>query len=112
MPVMLDAVGAYRVIGWSLIQLTLPVLVLASARQTPSGQQPPPKVFSSKSEVVIVHVSVRDRKSRLVPGLPREAFSVFENGPQTLAFFENEDRPVTAGLVIAPAAACSASATT
>lgn len=78
----------------------LPVLVLASA-QAPSAQQPPGKVFSSKSEVVIVHVSVHDRKSRLVAGLPREAFSVFENGqPQTLAFFENEDRPVTAGLVI------------
>ncbi len=78
----------------------LPVLVLAAASQEPAPQAPP-KVFSSKSEVVLVHVSVRDRKSRLVPGLSREAFSVFENGqPQALEFFENEDRPVTAGLVI------------
>ena len=82
------------------VLMCLPVLVLASAPQEPP-QEPTRKVFSSKSEVVMVHVSVRDRKSRLVPGLAREAFSIFENGqPQTLTYFENEDRPVTVGLVI------------
>jgi VWFA-related protein len=81
--------------------ICLPVLVSASADQQPGGQGVPRKVFSSKSEVVMVHVTVRDRKSRLVAGLPREAFSIFENGqPQTLAYFENEDRPVTIGLVV------------
>lgn len=83
----------------------LPVLVLGWPGPSPPAGQPaaqaPPRVFSSKSEVVVVHVSVRDGKSRLVTGLPREAFSLFENGqPQTLAFFENEDRPVTVGLVV------------
>jgi Ca-activated chloride channel homolog len=72
------------------------VLVPASA-----FQDPPRKVFSSRSEVVIVHVSVLDRKGQLVPGLPREAFAVFENGqPAAVSFFHNEDNPVTVGLVI------------
>jgi VWFA-related protein len=44
---------------------------------------------------------VLDRKAQLVPGLPREAFTVFENGqPATVSFFHNEDNPVTVGLVI------------
>ncbi len=83
------------------VLMCLPVLVLASARQESAAQEPPRKVFSSRSEVVMVHVSVRDRKSRLVAGLPRQAFLVSENGqPQTLTYFENEDRPVTVGLVL------------
>jgi VWFA-related protein len=82
----------------------LPVLVSAHFGEAPHDRRhatQQPKVFSSRSEVVMVHVSVRDRKSRLVPGLPQEAFSVFENGqPQALTYFENEDRPVTVGLVV------------
>jgi Ca-activated chloride channel family protein len=95
--------------------MCLPVLTVASSHHSggwnwtsagwPEGQHyrqaASPKVFSSKSEVVMVHVTVRDHKSRLVAGLPREAFSIFENGqPQTLTYFENEDRPVTVGLVL------------
>jgi len=83
------------------VLMCLPVLVSASARRQSAAQDPPRKIFSSTSEVVMVHVSVRDRKSRLVPGLPRDAFSVFENGqPQAVTYFENEDRPVTVGLVV------------
>jgi Ca-activated chloride channel family protein len=79
--------------------MCLPVLVCAAGQQP--SQEPRPRVFSSKSEAVMIHVTVRDRKSRLVGGLPREAFSVFENGkPQALTYFENEDRPVTVGLVV------------
>ena len=64
-------------------------------------QDPPHTIFSSRSEVVLVHVSVLDGKSRLVPGLPREAFTVFENGqPQPITFFHNDDNPVTVGLVL------------
>jgi len=66
-----------------------------------AAQDPPHKVFSSQSEVVLVHVSVLDGKSRLVPGLPQEAFKVFENGePQPVTFFHNDDNPVTVGLVL------------
>jgi len=86
--------GAFRLAGALLLFWS--VLVPASA-----FQDPPRKVFSSRSEVVIVHVSVLDRKAQLVAGLPREAFSVFENGqPTTVSFFHNEDNPVTVGLVI------------
>ena len=57
--------------------------------------------FSSRTELAVLHVSVLDRQAGFVPGLPREAFTVEENGrPQPIAFFENDDAPVTVGLVI------------
>jgi Ca-activated chloride channel family protein len=63
--------------------------------------QDAPKVFSSRSEVVVVHVTVTDGKLRPVAGLPREAFAVYEDGqPENVTFFHNEDNPVTVGLVL------------
>ena len=81
--------------------MCMSAFVAASAYQDQSPQEPPHKVFSSKSEAVLVHVTVRDGKSRLVPHLPQDAFSIFENGqPQALTYFDDEDRPVTVGLVV------------
>src|SRR5436190_2738111 len=61
------------------------------------GQKP---TFSSESQVVVLHVAVRDRKG-YVSGLEQTAFRVLENKqPQKVAFFSNQDTPVTVGLVI------------
>jgi Ca-activated chloride channel family protein len=66
-----------------------------------SFSQDAPKVFSSRSEVVVVHVTVTDGKLRPVAGLPRDAFAVYEDGrPESVTFFRNEDNPVTVGLVL------------
>lgn len=65
-------------------------------------QDPQPRAsFSSRSELVVLRVSVVDKQAGFVSGLPREAFVVREDGrPQPIEFFENEDTPVTVGLVI------------
>jgi Ca-activated chloride channel family protein len=56
--------------------------------------------FSSESQIVVLHVAVRNRKG-YVNGLDKNAFHVFENKqPQPIAFFSNQDTPVTVGLVI------------
>jgi Ca-activated chloride channel homolog len=66
-----------------------------------ASQDTPHKVFSSRSEAVLVHVAVLDGKSHLVSGLPETSFTVFENGrQQPITFFHNEDNPVTVGLVL------------
>lgn len=58
-------------------------------------------VYSSHSDLVVLHVSVLDRHAGYVSGLPRDAFAVTEDGrPQQIAFFQHEDTPVTVGLVI------------
>lgn len=57
--------------------------------------------FKSSSELVVLHVSVVDRRAGFVSGLPRDLFSVYEDGrPQKIDFFENEDTPVSVGFVI------------
>ena len=56
--------------------------------------------FSSESQVVVLHVAVRDGAG-YVSGLEQKAFQVLENKkPQAVSFFSNQDTPVTVGLVI------------
>jgi len=72
------------------------------ASSSPAQDAPPQRaVFSTRSELVVLHVSVLDHKSGFVPGLPRETFRVYDDGRlQELTYFQNEDSPVTVGLVI------------
>jgi Ca-activated chloride channel homolog len=78
----------------------LSLLLAALLTQTPQAPQPR-AAFSSRAELVVLRVSVVDRRAGFVGGLPREAFVVHEDGrPQPIQFFENEDTPVTVGLII------------
>jgi len=58
-------------------------------------------VFRSDTRLVLLHATVLDNKGHLVTDLPREAFTVTENGvAQNLRIFRREDVPVSLGLVI------------
>jgi Ca-activated chloride channel homolog len=51
--------------------------------------------------LVVLHASVLDKKGRMVNGLQRNDFRVFEDGqPQNLSIFSHADIPVTMGIVI------------
>ena len=57
--------------------------------------------FRSKSELVVLHVSVRDRGGRYITGLGKEAFTVIDDGkPQTLEMFSADEVPATVGFLI------------
>ena len=80
-------------------------LVLSAAllslppRVTLHGQETP--TFSANSELVVLHVTVRDRKGAYVSGLTQEAFNVIEDGQaQTVRLFTDTDSPATIGLLI------------
>jgi VWFA-related protein len=71
--------------------------------QVPEPAPAPPETvrFRGAADLVVLHVSVRDRRGRDVDGLPQSAFSVFEDGaPQPISVFTNDDVPVTVGLLI------------
>jgi VWFA-related protein len=58
-------------------------------------------IFSSAAELVVVHVTVTDRRGAYVAGLTREAFQIVEEGvPQRIDLFTGEDSPVTVGLLV------------
>jgi Ca-activated chloride channel family protein len=65
------------------------------------AQAPPARVFRSAIDVTTVNATVLDQDGRLVTGLPREAFEVYEDGRlQTITQFTNERVPVSLGLLI------------
>jgi VWFA-related protein len=77
--------------------LAVPVTLLTVA--TPTAQQRP--TFRSHAELVVMHVSVRDRRGHYVTGLPKEAFTVIDDGkPQTLEMFSADEVPATIGFLI------------
>ncbi len=58
-------------------------------------------VFKSQADLVVLHVSVFDRRSDAVPDLPQSAFRVFEDDKaQEITFFSSADVPVAVGLVV------------
>ena len=81
-----------------LVQLLLALTLVAA----PAAQEPDAKPnFSSESELVVLHVAVKDRRGGYVGGLGQDAFRVLEDRkPQEISFFNNQDAPVTVGLLI------------
>jgi VWFA-related protein len=76
----------------------------AAPLQSPTPTPTPPSDvvrFRTGADVVVLHVSVRDRRGRDIDNLPASAFAVTEDDvAQPITLFTNEDAPVTVGLVI------------
>jgi Ca-activated chloride channel family protein len=72
-----------------------------ASRPRSQSQEPAGALFSTRTELVVLHVVVKDRDGRYVPDLPAAAFRVLENGKsQNIRFVAPEDAPVTIGLLI------------
>ena len=69
--------------------------------QAPSSEQNGVYVFKIESQEVHLNATVVDDKHRLVNGLAKNDFQVFENGqPQQITSFRREDVPVAVGIII------------
>jgi Ca-activated chloride channel family protein len=79
---------------------------LAVQAQQETGNRPgehPPRApaLSARTQLVAVPVSVTDHHGNFVPGLTIGNFQILVDGqPQPISFFEQEDTPVTVGLLI------------
>jgi Ca-activated chloride channel family protein len=81
------------------------LLLFSTAASLSKSQQSPPDAaratISVRSELVALPVRVTDAHGMVVSGLNLEDFHVFEDGrPQKLTLFQQEDAPVTVGLVV------------
>jgi Ca-activated chloride channel family protein len=64
-------------------------------------QDPPAATFTSRSDLVVLHVLVKDGRGMSVSGLTPASFTVFEDGRrQEIRFFGEQDTPVDAGLIV------------
>ncbi|MEN3339944.1 MAG: Ca-activated chloride channel [Acidobacteriota bacterium] len=99
-----DVTAAHRVIR--LAHRAQPCAAVMALCMTVAGaaQSPPtraPRTLRSSVEVTAVTVTVRNADGRLAPDLPREAFSVYEDGePQAITQFTHERVPVALGLLL------------
>jgi VWFA-related protein len=79
----------------------LALVFLAAGATIAPAQEQSDATFRADTRLVILHATVADRNGRLINDLPKEAFTVLENGtPQTLKIFRREDVPVSMGLII------------
>ena len=61
----------------------------------------PEFIVRSDVRLLVLDVSVKDRRGRFVPGLEKENFAVFEDGkPQQITVFAHDDLPVTVGILV------------
>ncbi|HEU4694750.1 MAG TPA: VWA domain-containing protein [Vicinamibacterales bacterium] len=84
---------------WHHVAVVTAAILLLPTGVNVQGQEPP--VFSADSELVVLHVTVKDERGAYVSGLLQEAFSVVEDGlAQTVRVFSDTDTPVTVGLLV------------
>jgi Ca-activated chloride channel family protein len=83
-----------------LRRFSLAVALVSLAVWPPARAQEKP-TFSTHAELIVLHVTVEDRKGTYVSGLPKDAFTVLDNGsPQEVQFFSAADTPATIGLIV------------
>jgi len=84
-----------------LLLCGLTVTGFSQPQQSPASGDTRSSTILVKSELVALPVRVTDANGNVVSGLTQEAFNVFEDGRlQKLTLFEQEDAPVTVGLVV------------
>ena len=82
--------------AWSILLLAAP---LGSQGPPPPDAERP--TFRAGVETVVVSVTVRDRRSRLVTTLAREDFRLLVDGrPVNIEVFTNERRPLMLGILL------------
>jgi Ca-activated chloride channel family protein len=65
------------------------------------AQDRSPNFLASTSELVVLPVTVVDKRGGFVTDLARERFSVYDNGRrEEISLFTKEDTPVTIGLIV------------
>lgn len=78
--------------------------ILCAGAQDSGATQPMqrvPRTLRSSIELTVVTVTVRDNDGRLVPDLPVDAFTIFEDGePQAITQYAHERVPVGLGLLL------------
>ncbi len=77
------------------------LLTVAALAGTALPAQDRPARFQSSVDLISVTATVVDRDGRLVTGLPREAFEIYEDGDrQAITQFTNERVPVSLALLL------------
>ena len=81
--------------------LLVAILMAAPARAAAQDPERPAFRFRTGVDLINVSATVTDRRGRMVPGLDKDDFLVYEDGVlQTLTHFSRERVPVSLGIVL------------
>jgi Ca-activated chloride channel family protein len=84
--------------GWTPAGIASALALVSAPLADAQSQQP---TFRAGIETVAVYATVQDDQGRLVPGLPRDAFALMDDGaPVELSVFSNEPQALTALLLL------------
>ncbi len=84
-----------------LISCALLLSASVAWSQAESAAEPPPTLFRTESNLVVLNVSVFDKDAKVVKGLPQTSFNVFEDDVrQEINLFRQEDVAISLGLII------------
>ena len=84
--------------GWFWVLITALAGVALTAQGRPAT---PANAFRSRVDLISVTATVVDHDGRLVPGLPKDAFELYEDGErQAVAQFTNERVPVSLAVLL------------
>ena len=79
----------------------MPPVATVKPGSAPPGDINPQEIIRRSVTLVVVPVTVKDTSGRLVDGLTKNDFSIFENGaPQRLALFTSDPFPLSVGVVL------------
>lgn len=105
-------VALFSCLALALIALTLPNLTTAQQKQGSTTPQPTPvpgqpsrlgqesEQVTINTDLITLTVTVTDSYGRYVSGLDQSAFTVLDDKiPQDIAFFSDEDAPVSVGII-------------
>lgn len=112
---LLNCPGAVRspskvsvLLAWLMLSYVVSVVVFqfrARGAQEPSTGH----VLSTEANLVVLPVTVRDRRGQFVSNLDKSNFHVYEDGKiQNITLFRNQDVPATVGLVVDHSASMAA----
>jgi Ca-activated chloride channel family protein len=80
---------------------TLPALIAIAALIAPALLVAQDATFRSTNQTVAVYTTVRGMDGRLVTGLPRDVFSIYDDGRrQELTLFANDRQPITVVMLL------------
>jgi Ca-activated chloride channel family protein len=91
----------YYTLALLIFFCSLTLTAISRSQQSTPPNSAASATISVNADLVALPVRVTDSNGNVVSGLTREDFTVFEDGrPQKLTLFQQEDTPVTVGLVV------------
>lgn len=89
---------------WIFLALVLfgsaSAIIAQTAEATPPPEETDDKPITVKTDLVTLTLTVTDLYGRLVSGLPKTAFTVFDNNvEQEITFFSDADQPASIGIL-------------